>query len=304
MKKITIAGAGKVGSTAALWCALKELGDIVLYNRTEGKAKGIALDISETAPIYGFDSKITGTGNYKYTKNSDVIVITAGVQRKAGMSRDDLLKTNGAIVSDIVKNITKYSKNAVLVIVSNPLDAMAYLAKKVSKFPKNRVIGMAGILDSSRFKSFIADKLNVSVQDVSALVLGGHGSTMIPLPGYASVNGIPLSDLMSKKDIDKIIERTRNAGAEIIKLEQSSAYISPGASVIEIVEAIIKDKKRVLPCAAYLQGEYGAKDIFMGVPVKIGANGIEEIIQLNLTPQEKREFEKSCNSVRETIKKL
>jgi len=303
-QKITIVGAGRVGSSTALWCTLKELGDIVLWNRTQKTAKGLALDLMETNPILNSDIKIIGTNDFKKTKNSDIIVITAGAQRKKGMSRDDLLNLNGKIIKDITKKITRYNKNSILIIVSNPLDAMTYIAKKYSKYSRKRIMGMAGILDSSRFRSFIANKLNVSVEDVNALVLGGHGDSMLPLPRHASVNGVPLIELMKKTTINKLIKRTRQAGAEIIKLEQSSAFYSPSASVTEMIESIIKDKKRVLPCAAYLNGEYGVKGIFMGVPVILGSNGIEKIIELKLNKQEKKSFLKSANHIKKLISNL
>ena len=259
----------------------------------------------ETKPLSSSDINIKGTNNFRDTKDSDVIVITAGAQRKAGMSREDLTDINKKIVGDIIKNAIKYSKNAKIIVVTNPLDAMVHLAKKLSRFPKERVMGMAGILDSSRFKTFISMELDVSVEDISALVLGGHGDSMIPLPNHASVNGIPLKELLSKKRIDSIVKRTRNAGAEIIKLEKdSSAFFSPGASVTEMVESIIKDKKRILPCAAYLNWEYGIKGIYMGVPVKLGARGIEKIIELRLSKEEKRNFVKSANAVKKAVVRL
>jgi len=303
-KKITIVGAGRVGSTAAFLCFVKELGDIVLWNRTAKTAKGIALDIMESGPLFGTDSKIIGTGDYKLSKNSDVVVITAGAQRKVGMSRDDLLDLNGKIVKDIVKNIIRYNKNAVLIVVTNPLDAMVYLAKKISGFKKNKVVGMAGILDTSRFKSFIAKQLNVGVDDVHALVLGSHGDSMVPLVRHTSVRRIPLTELMKKGKINELIKRTRNAGAEVIKLQGSSAYYSTGASIAEMVEVIVKDKKRVLPCSAYLNGEYGVNGIFMGVPVKLGSNGVEKVIEVKLSNQEEKEFLKSSRHVKELIGKL
>jgi len=303
-KKITICGVGRVGSTAALLCFQRELGDIVLWNRTASTAKGIALDIQESGPLLNADVKIIGTNDYKKTKDSDVIVITAGAQRKKGMSREDLLGLNAEIVGSIAKNVSKYSKDAVLIVVSNPLDAMVYVAKKASKFKKSKVIGMAGILDTSRFKSFIAAELKISVEDVHTLVLGSHGDSMVPLAEHTSVKGIPLKELMPVKKIKKLIQRTRDAGAEIITLEKSSAFFSPGASVAKLVESIIRDKKRVMPCSAFLQGEYGIKGIFMGVPVKVGAKGIEKIIQVRLSRQEKAKFKKSAQAVQQMVKKL
>jgi len=303
-KKISIIGAGRVGSTTALYCFLKELGDIVLWNRTANKAKGIALDMMESGPILNTDTQVIGTNDYRKTKNSDVIVITAGAQRTADMSRENLLKTNAAIVKDITKNVAKYSPNAVLIVVSNPLDAMVYVAKKVSGFKKNKVIGMAGILDSSRFKSFIAQELNVSVEDVNALVLGSHGDNMIPLVRHASVKGVPLTELMDKSVIKKLITRTRNAGKEIIQLEHSSAYYSTGAAITEMVEAIVKDKPRVLSCAAYLNGEYGVKGVYMGVPVILRAGGIEDILKVHLSKEEERAFKRSAKHVKELVAQL
>jgi len=249
--KITICGAGRVGSIVAFECFRRELGNIVLYNRTAKTAKGIALDIQESGPLLDTDVKITGTGDFRQTKNSDVVVITAGAQRKEGMSRADVLDTNAKIVREITKNIAIHSKNAVIIVVSNPLDAMVFLVKKISKFPKNRVVGMAGMLDTSRFKSFIADELRMSVEDVHTLVLGSHGDFMVPLPGHTSVNGVPLQELMPKNKINQLIRHTRKAGAEIISLENSSAFFSPGVSVAEMVESIVKDKKRVMHVQIY-----------------------------------------------------
>ena len=303
-KKITIVGAGRVGATTALWCLIKELGDVVLLNRTASTAKGIALDLMETTPLLAADVSIIGTDDYRKTKDSDVIVITAGAQRKVGMSRDDLVQLNGEIVRKTVKQLVRYNKHAILIVVSNPLDAMVYAAKEASGYPSYRVMGMAGILDTSRFKSFIGKALQVSVEDISALVLGSHGDAMVPLPNHTSVNGIPLTKLMNKKKIHKLIEHTRKAGAEVIKLQQSSAYYSPSASVVEMIESVLKDKKRVLPCAAYLTGQYGVKGIFMGVPTKIGASGVESILELPLDKKEMRAFQASVKHVKELIKKL
>ena len=303
-KKITIIGAGKVGSQAAMITAYKQLGDIMIWNRNEGIAKGVALDILESSPVDDFDIDIIGTADYKDTARSDIIVVTAGAPRQAGQSRDDLLLSNASIVKDVVQNTTKYSMDAVLVIVTNPLDAMVWLAHHVSYFPRNRVVGMAGILDTSRFKSFIARELNVSVEDVTAMVLGGHGDFMLPLPSYASVNGIPINELLPKQKIDEIIERTRKGGEEIIKLEQNSAFFAPAYALVEMIEAVVKDKKRILPCAALLQGEYGIRNLFMGVPVKLGANGVEEIIELHLTDKEQKEFLASAESIKKMNDKL
>ena len=303
-KKITIIGAGKVGSQAAMITAYKQLGDIMIWNRNEGIAKGVALDILESSPVDDFDIDIVGTADYKDTARSDIIVVTAGAPRQAGQSRDDLLLSNASIVKDVVQNTTKYSMDAVLVIVTNPLDAMVWLAHHVSYFPRNRVVGMAGILDTSRFKSFIARELNVSVEDVTAMVLGGHADFMLPLPSYASVNGIPINELLPKQKIDEIIERTRKGGEEIIKLEQNSAFFAPAYALVEMIEAVVKDKKRILPCAALLQGEYGIRNLFMGVPVKLGANGVEEIIELHLTDKENKEFLVSAESIKKMNDKL
>lgn len=304
MAKITICGAGRVGSTTALMLAEKQLGNIVIWNRTAGTAKGLALDILESSPLQKFDVKVTGTGDYKQTKNSDIIIITAGAQRKKGVSRSDLVKLNGKIVGTIAKNTKKYSKNAIYIVVTNPLDVMVFQTIKVTKLPKNRIIGMAGILDSSRYKSFIAKKLNISVEDVNGMVLGGHGDAMVPLPAHTSINGIPLTELMKKSDINNIIKRTKNAGAEIIALEKSSAFYSPAASIVKIVESIILDKKRVLPCSTYLSGQYGQKNICMGVPVKIGKKGIEKIYELKLTQKEKADFKKSAQATKKIMRSL
>lgn len=303
-KKISIVGAGRVGSTAALWCFVKELGDVVLWNRTAGVAQGIALDMMEAGPLFGSDADITGTDDFRATKDSDVVVIAAGGQRAEGMSRDDLLLQNGKIVHDVTRNIIKYNEDAVIVVVTNPLDAMVYVAKHAGNLAKNKVVGMAGILDSSRFKSFIAKELKMSVRDVNALVLGSHGDEMIPLPAHTSVNGIPLKELLSQSVINKLINRTKNAGAEVIRLEQSSAFYSPGASVVEIIESIIKDKGRVLPCSAYLTGEYGIKNVCMGVPVRLGSEGIEEVVEVKLTPQEKKQFMINVKNVQHLIQIL
>jgi len=303
-KKISIMGAGKVGSQAAMILAYKQLGDIVLWNRTESVAKGVALDILESSPIEGFDVDVIGTGYYHDTAKSDVIIITAGAQRKEGQSRDDLLFINAEIVKGITENVVKYSKDAVIIVVTNPLDAMVWLAYQISNFNRNKVVGMAGILDTARYRSFIAKELRVSVEDVSAMVLGGHGDFMLPLPAHTSINGVPIKQLMPQRKIDEIIEHTRKAGEEIIKLEESSAFFSPAYSLAVMVEAILQDKKRVLPCAAYLQGEYGLRDIFMGVPVKLGSKGVEEIIELELTEKEKSDFMKSSESIKSLIDKL
>lgn len=303
-KKITIAGAGKVGSTAAQLTAYKELGDVVIWNRTEETAKGLALDLSESAPIERFDIDIMGTDNFEDTKNSDVIAITAGTQRKEGQSRSDLLLVNADIVKHLTEKLVKHSPKAVLIIMTNPVDAMTYLAYKTSKFQKSKVVGIAGILDSARFRSFIGEKLNVSMKDASAIVLGGHGDFMLPLPSHASVNGIPLTELLPKEEIEKLVERTRKGGAEIISLMDSSAFYAPASSLVQTIEAVIKDKKRVLPCAAYLEGEYSLHDIFMGVPVKLGSDGIGDIIEMELTDKEMKQLNNSAKKIREMIGQL
>src|SRR5213593_353073 len=290
-KKITVVGAGNVGATAAQRLVDKELGDVVLVDIIEGMPQGKALDLAETAPIEGYDSRLVGTNGYKETADSDVVIITSGLARKPGMSRDDLLKTNAGIVGSVTDEIMKYSRNPILIIVSNPLDAMCHVAIKHSGLPKQRVIGMAGVLDSARMRSFIAEALNVSVENVTAFVLGGHGDTMVPLPRYSTVAGIPLPDLLPKERIDAIVERTRKGGAEIVNLlKTGSAYYAPSASAVEMVEAILKDKKKILPCAVYLDGQYGVKGLYVGVPVKLGRGGVEQVIEIRLTAEEQAAF--------------
>lgn len=304
-KKITIVGAGNVGATSAHWAAEKELGDIVLVDIVEGMPQGKALDLMEARPVEGFDVTITGTNGYEETADSDLVIITSGLPRKPGMSREDLLQKNKEIVSSVTKSVVAKSPNSIIIIVSNPLDTMSYVAKVVSGFPKHRVMGMAGILDSARFKVFIAMELNVSVEDIQAMVLGGHGDSMVPLPGNASIGGIPLTQLLSKERIDAIVARTRKAGGEIVALlKTGSAYYSPSASAIQMAEAILKDKKRILPCCAYLEGEYGLNDIYFGVPVKLGSNGIEQIIEVSLTEEEKELVLQSGKAVKESISSL
>jgi malate dehydrogenase len=300
--KATIVGSGNVGATAAHWIASKELADIVLIDIVEGIPQGKGLDLLEAMPIEKRDSNIIGTNDYADTANSDIVVITAGIPRKPGMSRDDLLNTNHKIMNDVVGKIVRYSPNCILIIVSNPLDAMAQAAYKMSGFPRERVIGMAGVLDSARFRTFIAQELKVSVENVTAFVLGGHGDTMVPLPRYSTVAGIPITELMDQATLERIVQRTRDGGAEIVKhLKTGSAYYAPSAAVTEMVEAILKDKKKILPCAAYLNGEYGIHGLFVGVPVKLGAKGIEQIIEIKLTPDEKAELDKSVAAVKELI---
>src|SRR6202166_1741562 len=299
-KKVTIVGAGNVGATAAHWIAAKELADIVLVDVVEGVPQGKGLDLLEALPIGKRDVHVIGTNDYADTTNSDIVVITAGIPRKPGMSRDDLLHTNYKIMSDVVGKVVAASPNAILIIVSNPLDAMAQAAYKLAKFNRERVIGMAGVLDSARFRTFIAEELNVSVENVTAFVLGGHGDTMVPLARYSTVAGIPITELIAPDRLEQLIQRTRDGGAEIVKyLKTGSAYYAPSAAATEMVEAILKDKKKILPCAAYLQGEYGINGLFVGVPVKLGRKGIEQIIQIKLTPDEKAALDKSAAAVKE-----
>lgn len=308
-RKVTVVGSGFVGSTTAQRIVDAELADVVLTDILEGVPAGKALDMLESTPISRSDAHTVGittaTGDYKETANSDVVVITAGFPRKPGMSRDDLLKANYEVVKAVVEAIAKFSPNAILVMVTNPLDAMAQTAYRVSGFSKNRVIGMAGVLDSARMSAFVAMELGVSVENVHSFVLGGHGDDMVPLPRYSTVAGIPLPDLLPKDKIDAIVERTRNGGAEIVNLlKTGSAYYAPSAAAVEMVEAILKDKKKILPCAAYLEGEYGVKGLFVGVPCKLGARGIEQIVEIKLTAEEKAALEKSAASVRELVKVL
>ena len=301
-KKVTIVGSGHVGATAALWIASKELADVVLIDIIEGVPQGKGLDLLEAMPIEKRDSYISGTNDYKDTANSDIVVITAGIPRKPGMSRDDLLNTNYNIMKAVVGEVVKHSPNCILIVVSNPLDAMAQAAYKLSGFPRERVVGMAGVLDSARFRAFIADELKVSVENVTAFVLGGHGDTMVPLPRYSTVAGIPITELIEKSRLDALVQRTRDGGAEIVKyLKTGSAYYAPSAAATEMVEAILKDKKKILPCAAYLQGEYGISGLYVGVPVKLGAKGIEQIIEIKLTAEEKSGLDKSAAAVKELV---
>ncbi len=303
-QKVTVVGAGNVGATAAQRLAEKELCDVVLVDIIEGIPQGKALDLTEAAPIEKHDAHLTGTNSYDASRGSDIVIITAGIARKPGMSRDDLISTNAGIVKSVTQEVVALSPDAILIIVSNPLDAMCHVALEASGFPKNRVMGMAGVLDSARFRAFIAMELNVSVENTHAFVLGGHGDTMVPLPRYSTVAGIPITELMSAERIAALVERTANGGAEIVSLlKTGSAYYAPASAAVEMAEAILKDKRKILPCAAYLQGEYGIDDLFIGVPVKLGANGIEEIIEIKLTVEEETALKKSADSVAE-LKKL
>jgi malate dehydrogenase len=302
--KVTVVGAGNVGATVAQGIALKELADVVLVDIVEGVPQGKSLDMNETAPVEKYDAQLRGTNTYDGSEDSDVVVITAGLPRKPGMSRDDLLWKNEEIVAGVTQEVVKRSPNCVLVIVSNPLDAMCEVARRVSGFPRERVIGMAGVLDSARMRCFIAMELNVSVENTHAFVLGGHGDTMVPLPRYSTVAGIPITELMTKERIDAIVERTRNGGAEIVNLLKTSAWYAPGAAAVEMVEAILKDKRKILPCAAYLQGEYGINDLYVGVPIKLGKNGMEQIVEITLTDDERAALDKSAGAVKELFEKL
>jgi len=301
-KKVTVVGAGNVGANCALRIADKELADVVLVDVIEGVPQGKGLDLLQSGPVQGYDVTITGANDYEPTANSDIVILTAGFPRKPGMSRDDLLMANYEVVRTATEQAAKHSPNAILIVVTNPLDAMAQAAYWVSRFSKNRVIGMAGILDSARFRTFIAQELNVSVENVTAVVMGGHGDTMVPLVRLSGVSGIPLTELMDAATIDRIVTRTRNGGAEIVKyLKTGSAYYAPSAAAVEMAESILKDKKKVVPCAAYLEGEYGINGLFVGVPVKIGARGIEQIYEIKLTDEEHAMLKKSAASVQELV---
>lgn len=304
MKKVTVVGAGNVGATLGQRIAEKELANVVLVDIVEGVPQGKSLDMLESAPVERFDARIIGTNGYDETEGSDVVVITAGLPRKPGMSRDDLLWKNEEIVASVTKEIASRSPNAILIIVSNPLDAMCEVARRVSGFPRERVLGMAGVLDSARMRAFIAMELDVSVENTHAFVLGGHGDTMVPLPRYSTVAGIPITELIEKSRIDEIVTRTRKGGAEIVELLGTSAWYAPSAAAWEMVDAIIKDKKKILPCAAMLQGEYGYQDLFVGVPVKLGSKGMEKIIEIDLNEDEKAALEHSAEAVRELVEKL
>ncbi len=301
-KKVTVVGAGNVGATAAQRLAEKALCDVVLVDIADGLPQGKALDLAEAAPIEKHDSHLVGTNDYELTANSDIVIITAGIPRKPGMSRDDLIKTNAGIMKSVVENVAKHSPEAVLIIVSNPLDAMCHIAFETSGFPKNRVLGMAGVLDAARFRCFIAEELDVSVENTHAFVLGGHGDTMVPLPRYSTVAGIPITKLMEKSRIDALVDRTRNGGAEIVALlKTGSAFYAPASAAVEMAESILKDKKKILPCAVYLEGEYGINGLFIGVPVKLGKDGIEKIIEIELTEDETQALMKSADAVRSLV---
>ena len=301
-KKVTVVGAGNVGATVAQHIAQKELADVALVDIIEGVPQGKALDLLEAGPVERYNANIAGSNTYEITQDSDIVVITAGLPRKPGMSRDDLLLKNAGIVKDVVENIAVRSPKAIIIMVTNPLDAMAHLAMKISGFPKHRVIGMAGVLDSARFRTFIAEALGVSVENTHAFVLGGHGDEMVPLPRYSTVAGIPITELFSPEKLAALIERTRKGGGEIVALlKTGSAYYAPGSSAVEMVDAILRDKKKILPCAAYLEGQYGVNGLFVGVPVKLGSQGIEDIIEIKLLPDEREMLQKSVKAVQELV---
>jgi malate dehydrogenase len=304
-KKITVVGAGNVGANCAVRIADKELADVVLVDVVEGVPQGKGLDLLQSGPVQGYDVTITGANSYETTANSDIAIITAGFPRKPGMSRDDLLMANYDVVKTATENVAKHSPDCVIIVVTNPLDVMTQAAYWISQFPKNRVVGMAGVLDSARFRTFIAQELDVSVENVTGVVMGGHGDTMVPLVRLCNVSGIPLTELMDQATIDRIVDRTANGGAEIVKhLKTGSAYYAPSAAAVEMAESILKDKKKVLPCAAYLEGEYGINGLFVGVPVKLGARGIEKIYEVKLTADEQAKLQKSANSVQEMVNVL
>ncbi|MCC6742942.1 MAG: malate dehydrogenase [Acidobacteria bacterium] len=301
-KKVTVVGAGNVGATAAHRLVDKELADVVLIDIVEGMPQGKALDLAESAPILGYDCRLTGSNGYKESADSDIVVITSGIARKPGMSRDDLLKTNADIVRSVTKEVVRHSPNCIIIIVSNPLDAMCQVALKESGFPKERVIGMAGVLDSARMACFLAEALNCSVENINAFVLGGHGDTMVPLPRYSTCAGIPITELLPADTIEKINARTASGGAEIVALlKTGSAYYAPSAATVDMCEAILKDKKKILPCAAYLEGEYGINGLYVGVPVKLGSGGIEQIVEVGLTSEERAALHKSAAAVQELV---
>jgi malate dehydrogenase len=303
--KITVVGAGNVGATVAQYAVEKELGDVVLVDVVEGIPQGKALDLLQAGPVHRYDSRLAGSNGYDETADSDIVVITAGLARKPGMTRDDLLFKNAEIVASVVEQVVPRSPRAILILVTNPLDAMVQLAWKKSGFPPERVVGMAGVLDSARFRTFIAQELDVSVENVTAFVLGGHGDTMVPLPRYSTVAGIPITELLPPDRIEALVKRTANGGAEIVGLlKTGSAYYAPAASTVEMVEAILKDKKKILPCAAYLDGQYGVKGLYVGVPVKLGRAGVEQVIEIRLTPEEQAAFQRSAAAVRELVDTL
>jgi malate dehydrogenase len=308
VNKITVVGAGHVGATAAQRVAEKELArTVVMVDVVEGIPQGKALDQWQSAPIEGFDSRVIGTNGYEETAGSDIVIITAGIARKPGMSRDDLLNTNAGIVKQVAENVKRTSRDAVVIVVSNPLDVMAWVAKEVTGFPRERVIGMAGVLDTARYRAFLAEALDISVRDIHAMVLGGHGDTMVPLISYTTVSGIPVTQFLDRARLDAIVDRTRNGGAEIVKhLKTGSAYYAPSAGAVEMAEAIVKDNKRILPCSAWLEGEYGMRGLFLGVPCKLGRNGLEQIIEVELTADERAALRKSADAVRDpmTVVKL
>jgi malate dehydrogenase len=302
VSKVTVVGAGNVGATVAQYVAEKDVADVVLVDIIDGMPQGKALDLYEASPLHGHDRKLFGSNDYKDTKDSDIIVITAGIARKPGMSRDDLLKTNASIVQGVCKETLKHSPQAIFIIVTNPLDVMTYLTWQTTKLPTNRVIGMAGVLDSARFQSFIAQELNMSVEDVRAMVLGGHGDLMVPIPRFSTVNGVPIVDLMASDRVEALCKRTRDGGAEIVALLKSgSAFYAPGASAAEMVEAVIRDKNRLLPCCVYADGQYGLKDVYVGLPAVIGKEGVKQVLELKLTADEKAQLTKSAESIRENI---
>jgi malate dehydrogenase len=303
--KITVVGAGNVGATVAQYAVERELGDVVLVDVIEGVPQGKALDLGQAGPIHGYDCRLVGSNGYDETAGSDIVVITAGLARKPGMTRDDLLFKNAEIVASVVDQVAPRSPEAILILVTNPLDAMVQLAWRKSGFPPERVIGMAGVLDSARFRTFIARELDVSVENVTAFVLGGHGDTMVPLPRYSTVAGIPITELLPPERIAALVQRTRDGGAEIVGLlKTGSAYYAPGASTVEMVEAILRDKKKILPCAAYLSGQYGVRGLYVGVPVKLGRRGVEQVIEIRLTAEEQAAFQRSAAAVRELVDKL
>jgi malate dehydrogenase len=299
-RKVTVVGAGNVGATTAQRIVDKRLADVVLVDIVPGVPQGKALDLAESAPVEGYDCAVTGTNDYRDTADSDIVVITAGIPRKTGMSRDDLLRTNYDIVKGVTEQVARKSPNCVIIVVSNPLDAMVQTAYRVSRFPKHRVIGMAGVLDSARFRAFIGMELQVSVENIHAFVLGGHGDTMVPLPRYATVSGIPITELLPRETIDRLCDRARNGGAEIVKLLNTSAWYAPSSAIVEMIDVILNDRKKILPCAVYLEGEYGINGLYIGVPVKLGKGGVEQVIEISLTNEERAALHKSAAAVKES----